>query len=65
MLMESNPARENTTLDHQRYTTPILVLEAGFPLNTEVIPRVVDYLLEGRDFGGTCSAFSIQAGLGR
>jgi hypothetical protein len=31
---------------------PILVLEAGFPLELEVIPRVVDDLVEHRGFGG-------------
>jgi hypothetical protein len=31
---------------------PILVLEPVLPLDREVIPRVVDYLVEGRGFGG-------------
>ena len=31
---------------------PILMLEPRLPLDGEVIPRVVDYLVEGRGFGG-------------
>lgn len=30
----------------------ILVLEPGLPLELKVIPRVEDYLVEGRGFGG-------------
>ena len=31
---------------------PILMLESGLPLELEVVPRVEDYLVEGRCFGG-------------
>ena len=32
---------------------PILMLEPCLPLELEVIPRMEDYLVEGRDFRGT------------
>ena len=37
-------------LQHLIPQAPIVVLEAGFPLDREVIPRVVDDLVEHRGF---------------
>jgi hypothetical protein len=43
-------------LQHLIPQAPILMLEPRLPLDFKVIPRVVDYLVEGRGFGGTSPA---------
>jgi len=40
-------------LQHLVPQAPILVLELRLPLELEIVPRVVDDLVEGRRFGGT------------
>ena len=40
-------------LQHLIPQAPILMLEPRLPLELKVIPTVVDYLVEGRGFGGT------------
>jgi hypothetical protein len=47
-------------LQHLIAQAPILVLELRLPLELEVVPRVVDDLVEGRGFGGTFEAFRLS-----